>query len=194
VLHLCSAAPSAAIATHTRAQHARRAAAEFSVFVGDLAHSVTDAELLALFQAHYPSAFEARVVTDAATSTPKGFGFVRFAHEQERDRAISEMHGVALQGRSLRVSVAAKRQAAAGGVERSAFSRAVTQVRTLHLQGHACTMTMACCNVHAAVPDVIQSMTSCAPEPAPNASMLPLAHASTPVTCLIRSHELLTSW
>ena len=101
--------------------------AEFSAFVGDLAHTVTEAELLAQFKAHYPSAFEARTVTDPATNASKGFGFVRFAEVGERDRAIQEMHGVSLHGRSLRMSVANKRQAQ--GAERNAFSQAITPVR-----------------------------------------------------------------
>ena len=106
--------------------------AEHSVFVGDVAHTVSDAELLALFQKHYPSTFEAHIVTDPATGTSKGYGFVRFAEESERDRAIQEMTGVSLNGRPLRVSVAAKRQQGAGTAqERGAFSHGVTTVRYL---------------------------------------------------------------
>ena len=100
-------------------------------FVGDVAHTVSDAELLALFQKHYPSTFEAHIVTDPATGTSKGYGFVRFAEESERDRAIQEMTGISLNGRPLRVSVAAKRQQGAGTAqERGAFSHGVTTVRS----------------------------------------------------------------
>jgi RNA recognition motif-containing protein len=105
-----------------------RDAAEFSAFVGDLAPSVTDSDLLALFQSHYPSVFEAHVVTDIASGLSKGFGFVRFTAEGERDQAILHMTGLPVHGRTLRVSVAAKRQAGAGHLERAAFSRGVSHV------------------------------------------------------------------
>ena len=56
-----------------------------------------------------------QVITDAATGRSKGYGFVRFASELERDRAL-EMQGFALAGRPIRVSLAtARRNAAAGG-------------------------------------------------------------------------------
>jgi RNA recognition motif-containing protein len=102
---------------------------EYSAFIGDLAQSVTDTELLQLFQGHYPSAFEARVVSDATTGHPKGFGFVRFSDEGQRDRAIQEMHGSLLHGRALRVSIAAKRSATGAASEHSAFSQGVSEVR-----------------------------------------------------------------
>jgi RNA recognition motif-containing protein len=83
---------------------------------------------MAIFQQHYPSVFEARVMTDAATGIHKGFGFVRFANQSERDRAVSEMSGQILHGRSLRVSVAEKRQQARGGFDPRFFTPGITQV------------------------------------------------------------------
>jgi RNA recognition motif-containing protein len=104
--------------------------AEHSAFVGDVAQTVTDAELLALFQKHYPSCFQARIVSDAATGAPKGYGFVRFADQSERDRALQEMPGVGLHGRPLRVSAAAERQqGATSAPNRGLFSHGVSTVR-----------------------------------------------------------------
>jgi RNA recognition motif-containing protein len=110
--------------------HREGVAAEFSAFVGDLALSVTDADLLSFFQSHYPSAFEAHVVMDVTSGLSKGFGFVRFTNESQRDEAINHMTGLPLHGRSLRVRVAAKRQAGSGGNwERTGYTRGVSQVR-----------------------------------------------------------------
>jgi RNA recognition motif-containing protein len=52
-----------------------------------------------------------QVITDAATGRSKGYGFVRFGDNRERDRALSEMNGKFLSSRAIRVSPAtAKKQ------------------------------------------------------------------------------------
>ena len=99
--------------------------------MGDLATTVTNAELLALFKDGYPSVFETHIIGDSATGLSKGYGFVRFADEDERDRSLQEMQGTALHGRTLRVSVASKRSATTDAHERAMFSPAVTQARPL---------------------------------------------------------------
>ena len=79
---------------------------EFSIFVGDLAPDVTDYTLQEFFRGIYSSVRSAKVVTDAATGRPKGYGFVRFGEEGERDKALSEMNGQTLSTRVIRVSLA----------------------------------------------------------------------------------------
>lgn len=37
--------------------------------------------------------FSAKLVMDQATNKPKGFGFVKFASEEEAQKAIAEMNG-----------------------------------------------------------------------------------------------------
>ena len=70
------------------------AANDHSVFVGDLPPEVNDYALQETFAERYPSVRNARVVTDPNTGRSKGFGFVRFGDEGERDRALVEMNGV----------------------------------------------------------------------------------------------------
>jgi RNA recognition motif-containing protein len=65
---------------------------------------------------------------DATTGRSKGFGFVRFGDEGQRDKAIQEMNGTELHGRTIRLSIAAKRSGGAQ-TERDAFSTEVTQVQ-----------------------------------------------------------------
>ncbi|CAL5344424.1 unnamed protein product [Camellia sinensis] len=48
----------------------------------------------------------AKVVIDPNTGRSKGYGFVKFADEMERNRAMSEMNGVNCSTRPMRVSVA----------------------------------------------------------------------------------------
>eukprot|EP00798_Chlamydomonas_sp_ICE-L_P009663 gene9663-8486_t len=69
---------------------------EWAVFVGDLASDVTDDALLEFFSDSYTTTCSAKVIKDVSTGRPKGFGFVHFSKETDRDRAIAEMHGVLL--------------------------------------------------------------------------------------------------
>lgn len=79
---------------------------EHSIFVGDLAPDVTDYLLQETFRAHYPSVKGAKVVTDPSTGRSKGYGFVKFANETERDRAMTEMNGMYCSTRPMRISAA----------------------------------------------------------------------------------------
>lgn len=47
-----------------------------------------------------------QVITDAGSGRSKGYGFVRFASEAERDKALTEMNGHFLSNRPIRVSLA----------------------------------------------------------------------------------------
>jgi RNA recognition motif-containing protein len=88
-------------------------APEFSIFVGDLSPEVTDVMLRQTFSAVYPSVLGAKIVTDPASGASKGFGFVRFSNEQERDMAFA-MQGSFCAGRPMRVAAATKRLPAPG--------------------------------------------------------------------------------
>ncbi|XP_022958490.1 polyadenylate-binding protein RBP47B'-like isoform X1 [Cucurbita moschata] len=79
---------------------------EHSIFVGDLAPDVTDYLLQETFRVQYPSVRGAKVVTDPNTGRSKGYGFVKFADENERNRAMSEMNGVYCSTRPMRISAA----------------------------------------------------------------------------------------
>lgn len=79
---------------------------EHSIFVGDLAPDVTDYLLQETFRGPYPSVRGAKVVTDPNTGRSKGYGFVKFADEMERNRAMTEMNGVYCSTRPMRISAA----------------------------------------------------------------------------------------
>eukprot|EP00879_Flechtneria_rotunda_P001262 GHRR01001409.1.p1 GENE.GHRR01001409.1~~GHRR01001409.1.p1 ORF type:complete len:353 (+),score=149.86 GHRR01001409.1:257-1315(+) len=88
---------------------------DFSVFVGDLAPDVTDYVLQETFRQYYPSVRSAKVIVDPATGRSKGYGFVRFANEAERDRSL-EMQGFQLSNRPIRVSLATARRSSSAGM------------------------------------------------------------------------------
>lgn len=85
---------------------------DHSIFVGDLAPDVTDFLLQETFRAHYPSVKGAKVVTDPATGRSKGYGFVKFADEAQRNRAMTEMNGVYCSTRPMRISAATPKKTA----------------------------------------------------------------------------------
>ena len=83
---------------------------EHSVFVGDLPREVGEAELVALFTPLFPSTKSAKIMLDPSTGASRGYGFVRFADEGDRRRALqlgqNAGSGLALHGRTLRISEA----------------------------------------------------------------------------------------
>ncbi|KAK3004901.1 hypothetical protein RJ639_018723 [Escallonia herrerae] len=79
---------------------------EYSIFVGDLAPDVSDIMLQETFRTHYPSVRGAKVVTDSTTGRSKGYGFVKFVDETERNQAMTEMNGQYCSTRPMRISAA----------------------------------------------------------------------------------------
>ncbi|KAF9432000.1 hypothetical protein BGZ76_011420 [Entomortierella beljakovae] len=79
---------------------------EHSLFVGDLSPEVTEYILMATFQERYLSCRSAKIMTDPTTGASRGYGFVRFADENEQQRALHEMQGVFCGNRPIRVSMA----------------------------------------------------------------------------------------
>lgn len=63
---------------------------EYNVFVADLSRDVTSQQLLEFFQKQYKSVRYAKVIEDDE-GVSKGYGFVRFIDEEERNRSYSEL-------------------------------------------------------------------------------------------------------
>jgi RNA recognition motif-containing protein len=79
---------------------------EYSIFVGDLGPEVNEYVLVSLFQSRFPSCKSAKIMTDAMTGQSRGYGFVRFADENDQQRALMEMQGVYCGNRPMRISTA----------------------------------------------------------------------------------------
>lgn len=97
---------------------------EHSIFVGDLAPDVTDYLLQETFRVNYQSVRGAKVVTDPNTGRSKGYGFVKFADEMERNRAMVEMNGVYCSTRPMRINAAIPKKPS-GGVQQQYAAAAV---------------------------------------------------------------------
>lgn len=83
---------------------------DYTVFVGDLAPDVTDYMLQEAFKTNYPSVKGAKVVTDKLTNRSKGYGFVRFGDATEQTRAMTEMNGMFLSTRPMRIGPATNKK------------------------------------------------------------------------------------
>jgi RNA recognition motif-containing protein len=79
------------------------------LFVGGLPYSVTDEELNELFAA-YGTVASATIIMDRQTGRSKGFGFVELEDDAMAEKAIEEMNGKDVGGRSIAVSVARPRE------------------------------------------------------------------------------------
>ena len=75
------------------------------LYVGNLAFSVTDDELMQAFTS-FGSVASARVVMDRMTGRSKGFGFVEIEDDSLADEAVNKMNGQTIGGRPVRVSEA----------------------------------------------------------------------------------------
>ena len=76
------------------------------LFVGNLPHSVSDAQLNEfVINAGFQVA-SAVVIRDKMTGTPRGFGFVELAEGEDAQRAIAGLNGQILDGRPLTVNEA----------------------------------------------------------------------------------------
>jgi len=89
---------------------------DYSLWIGDLSPDVDDYTLYKGFASRYPSVRLAKVILDA-NGFSKGYGFVRFADEDEQKDALIQMNGFkGIGSKALRVSIAINR---AGGQKTS---------------------------------------------------------------------------
>ncbi|RAH44159.1 RNA recognition motif domain-containing protein [Aspergillus brunneoviolaceus CBS 621.78] len=85
------------------------------LFVGGLAWHTTDETLRQGFQ-DFGVVEEAVVVKDHDTNRSRGFGFVRFATDEDADKAMEAMNNQEFDGRVIRVDKASERpRGGAGG-------------------------------------------------------------------------------
>jgi RNA recognition motif-containing protein len=75
------------------------------LYVGNLPYETGEAELQALF-AQAGTVESVKVIRDAATGRPRGFGFVEMSTDDEAQRAIETLHEHEFGGRGLTVNEA----------------------------------------------------------------------------------------
>jgi RNA recognition motif-containing protein len=75
------------------------------LFVGNLPHSTTEAELRTLFEPH-GKVDQVSLVTDRDTGRSRGFAFVEMSDAGEAEKAIAALNGKELGGRALNINEA----------------------------------------------------------------------------------------
>jgi len=84
------------------------------LFVGNLSYGTTSQDLESHFR-QIGETTSAQVITDRESGRSRGFGFVEMASNEDAQRAIRELDGKELQGRSINVSEARERAPREGG-------------------------------------------------------------------------------
>lgn len=79
------------------------------LFVGGLPYTVTSDELRDMF-AKFGNIVSAAIITDKFSGQSKGFGFVEMDDDGAAQKAIEELNGTSMGGRTIGVSVARPRE------------------------------------------------------------------------------------
>jgi RNA recognition motif-containing protein len=76
-----------------------------NIYVGNLAYSVTEADLKEAFS-KFGAVTSASLITDKFSGQSKGFGFVEMPSNSEADAAIKALNETSLKGRNIKVNQA----------------------------------------------------------------------------------------
>jgi RNA recognition motif-containing protein len=79
--------------------------AQQNLFIGSLAYATTDDTLKAHFE-QIGEVASARVITDRDSGRSKGFGFVEYVNEADNQKAVDQLDGKDLDGRTISVGLA----------------------------------------------------------------------------------------
>ena len=80
-----------------------------NIYVGNLSYQTTEDELRDLF-AEFGDVVSAKLIADKFTGQSKGFGFVEMSNNSEAQKAMDELNGRDVNGRSVTVNEARPRQ------------------------------------------------------------------------------------
>jgi RNA recognition motif-containing protein len=76
-----------------------------NIYIGNLSYKIREKDLQSVLE-EYGTVNSVKVVTDRETGRSKGFGFVEMANDDEANKAIQELNGAELDGRTMVVKVA----------------------------------------------------------------------------------------
>ncbi len=87
-----------------------------NIFIGNLNYNLTEDDLREIFE-EYGELDSVKIITDKFTGRSKGFGFVEMSDEAEAKKAIEELNGAEVEGRSMVVneSIEKKKDNRGGG-------------------------------------------------------------------------------
>jgi len=80
-----------------------------NIYVGNIAHSVTEDVLRSLFE-QIGAVKSVKIITDKFTGMSRGFAFVQMETTEDAQKAIEELNGHELEGRTIVVNQARERE------------------------------------------------------------------------------------
>ena len=80
-----------------------------NIYVSNLSFNVQDEDLREYFE-EYGEVSSAKIITDKFTNRSRGFGFVEMSDDAAAQKAIAELHGASVDGRTISVTVARPRE------------------------------------------------------------------------------------
>ncbi len=84
-----------------------------NIFVGSLPFSIDEEDLRGFFE-EYGEIASVKVITDKFTGKSRGFGFVEMPNDEEAKKAIAELNGGEVDGRTIVVNESEKRENGGG--------------------------------------------------------------------------------
>lgn len=84
------------------------------LYVGNISFNTTNQDLNELFGT-VGTVTSANIIEDRETGRSRGFGFVEMGSQEDGEKAIAEMNGKELDGRTLKVNEAKPRENGGGG-------------------------------------------------------------------------------
>jgi RNA recognition motif-containing protein len=85
-----------------------------NIYVGNISYQTTEDDLRTAFES-FGAIDRVSVVTDRDTGQPRGFAFVEMAEQDSAEKAIAQLNGSDLQGRSITVNEARPKPARSSG-------------------------------------------------------------------------------
>jgi RNA recognition motif-containing protein len=80
-----------------------------NIFVGSLPFKIEESELREFFE-EYGEVSSVRIITDKFTGRSKGFGFVEMPNDENAAKAIEELNGAEIDGRTIVVNKSEERK------------------------------------------------------------------------------------
>ena len=93
-----------------------------NIYVSNLSFNVRDEDLQEYF-AEYGEVSSAKVIMDKFTNKSRGFAFVEMPSDEAANKAIQELDGATVDGRTIGVSVARPREERSSNGNKGSFQR-----------------------------------------------------------------------
>ena len=93
-----------------------------NIFIANLNFKVQSEKLQEIFE-EYGEISSAKVITDRETGRSKGFGFVEMPNDEDATRAIEDLDGVEIEGKTIVVKKAKPREEGGRSRNQGGFNR-----------------------------------------------------------------------